>query len=238
MTAKPDTGSALYRGTVYHRRRAERSHAFRLRLTMHYIDLAEAEAVIGRRFRRSDYFGDPATPLTVAVREKVLADAGVAVDGSIFLLTQLRGLGVSFNPISFYYCFDRDDRLAAILAEVTNTPWGERHAYVLTPDNAQNFQGSFEKRLHVSPFFGMDQTYEWSATTPTDRLEVRLDNIEHGVRVFEAGISMTRHPFRTRAAIGSGLRTLALIYGHAVALRLKGVRPVPHPGARTREATR
>ncbi len=232
------THSAIYTGTVFHRRRTARTHAFEYGLTMHYLDLDEAEGLVGRRFRRADYFGDPNVNLADAIRTHVWNEASIYLDGPVRLLTQLRSFGHSFNPVSLYYCFDRDEQLAAIVAEVTNTPWGERHAYVLTPNEAGEFAGSFAKQLHVSPFFGMNQAYDWWATTPLERLQVRFANIEEGERVFDASLVLMRRPFRARAGLGSTLRTLALIYGHAVALRVKGVRFVPHPGAKTREPTR
>ena len=247
--------SAIYTGSVHHRRRGTPSHEFRYPLALHYIDLDEVEDLLGGllvqpgfgvvRFRRSDYFGDPRVPLAIAVREHVYRETGVEVNGPVRLLSQLRSFGHCFNPVSFYFCFDHDDNVAAVVAEVTNTPWGERHAYALTPDLDGKLAGSFPKQLHVSPFFGMNQTYEWRATTPSDSLVVHLDNVEDGVRVFDATLSLTRHPFDAatvrriaRRYPAASLRTLALIYGHAAALRAKGVRPVPHPGVVTRESTR
>ena len=89
------------------------------------------------RFRRSDYLGDPAVPLADAVRALVAERLGSAPQGPIRLLTHLRTFGHCFNPVSFYYCFAADgERLEAIVAEVTNTPWGERHAYVLPRGDA------------------------------------------------------------------------------------------------------
>ena len=134
--------SALYEGCIRHRRFAVRRHEFRYRIAMAYIDLDELPDLLGGRlvrsraglvrFRRSDYLGDPAVPLADAVRAMVAERAGSAPQGPIRLLTHLRTFGHCFNPVSFYYCFAADgERLETIVAEVTNTPWGERHAYVL-----------------------------------------------------------------------------------------------------------
>ena len=117
---------------------------FRYPLFMAYLDLDELPELFDGRllwsarrpavawFRRADYLGAPGTPLDEAVRELVLERTGIGLDGPIRLLTHLRYLGHCFNPVSFYYCYDPPgERVRAVVAHVTNTPWGERHAYVL-----------------------------------------------------------------------------------------------------------
>jgi uncharacterized protein len=139
------TVSAIYEGTVRHRRFAARPHQFSYRLALAYVDLDELPGLLGgrllrrgpgvARFRRRDYLGDARTPLEEAVRDTVAEHAGVRPDGPIRLLANLSTLGHCFNPVSFYYCMDDPaERVEAVVAEVTNTPWGERHAYVLVPD--------------------------------------------------------------------------------------------------------
>jgi DUF1365 family protein len=137
--------SALYTGRLRHRRYEPAPHAFGYRTTLLWLDLAELDVVFrGRwlwsarrpalaRFRRSDYLGgNDGQPLDAAVRERVAAETGRRPTGPIRLLTQLRMLGLAFNPVSFYYCYDAaDTQVEAIVAEITNTPWKERHAYVL-----------------------------------------------------------------------------------------------------------
>jgi uncharacterized protein len=141
--------------------------------------------------------------------------------------------------VSFYYCHDADGELAAMVAEVTNTPWGDRHAYVLPRgEDAAVLHGSFPKMLHVSPFMGMAQRYEWRATAPAETLSVHIENREGDRRAFDATLSLRRRPFtrRTLARVTgrypvATLRLLALIYGHAAGLAVKGVavRPRPRP---------
>jgi uncharacterized protein len=224
------THSALYDGTVRHRRFAVRRHELRHRITMAYVDLDELPRLLGGRllarrpglvrFRRRDYLGDPATPLADAVRALVAERTGAAPDGPIRLLTHLSTLGRCFNPVSFYYCFDRADELRAVVAEVTNTPWGERHAYVLT-GAGRVLRGEHEKAMRVSPFMAMDQRYAVSLGRPGDTLSVHIESTEAGARAFDATLNLRRRPFR--ATLGA-LRVLPLIYGHAVVLRAKGVR--------------
>jgi DUF1365 family protein len=233
--------SCLYEGTLIHRRlRPERE--FRHSVAMAYIDLEELPSLLGgrlqrrgpglMRFRRSDYHGDPRLDLSTAVRDTVERQIGKRPAGPIRLLTTLRSLGLSFNPISVYYCFDdADERLHAVLAEVTNTPWGERSAYVLAGGS-----GQLEKRMHVSPFMPMDQTYSFSAAVPGDRLALTIENRRAGDREFMASLALRRvelTPTSVRRVSArypaAAARTLALIYGHALGLRLAGVRSYPHP---------
>jgi DUF1365 family protein len=243
------THSALYEGTIRHRRFAVRTHEFDYRVAMAYVDLDEVDTLLGGalvrdrpglvRFRRSDYLGDPAVPLADAVRALVAERLGTAPTGPIRLLTHLRSFGHCFNPVSFYYCFaPGGERLEAIVAEVTNTPWGERHAYVLPRGEGDGdvLGGGFDKRLHVSPFMGMDQRYAWRAPAPGPTLSVHIESSEDGRRAFDATLGLRRRPFTRRALAdvtarypAATLRMLALIYGHAVALKLKGVPVQPHP---------
>jgi DUF1365 family protein len=222
------TASALYEGTVRHRRFTVREHAFRHRVRMAYLDLDELPALrLGRRFRRSDHIGDPRRPLSDTVREIAGPDAP---RGPVRLLTHLRTLGHCFNPVCFYYLFEPDgETVGRIVAEVTNTPWGERTAYVLArADRERVLAGGTDKAMRVSPFFGMDQRYVWRATQPGSTLSVHIENVEDGDRVFDATLNLRRAPL-TRWGLarqrGATLRVMALIYGHAALLRLKGVRP-------------
>ncbi len=239
------THSAIYEGAIRHRRFAVRPREFRHNIAMAYVDLEELPRLLGGRlvaarpglvrFRRRDYLGDAGVPLDAAVRALVAERTGRAPAGPIRLLTHLRTFGHCFNPVSFYYCFDEDgERLESVVAEVTNTPWGERHAYVLGGDHG----GGFDKVLHVSPFMGMDQRYEWRAPAPGATLSVHIESSEHGRRVFDATLGLRRTELSSSAVArvtarypAATLRMLALIYGHAVVLKRRGVPVHPHPGA-------
>jgi DUF1365 family protein len=229
------TASALYEGTVSHRRFAVREHALQHRVSMAYLDLGELPRLLdGRlvargpglaRFRRSDHLGDPAESLAGVI-------CGVAgTDGPVRVLTHLRMLGHCFNPVSFFYCFDRDERLEAVVAEVTSTPWHERHAYVLRREaEGRVLGGEMAKRMHVSPFMGMDQRYVWRAAEPKRTLSVHIESREGAERVFDATLNLERVPLTRRTLARSvarypaaTLRVSALIYAHALALKLKGV---------------
>ena len=110
------------------------------------------------------------------------------------VLTQLRQFGISFNPVSFYYCFDPSgERVEAVAAEVTNTPWRERHTYVLERrGEGPVLSERLAKEFHVSPFLGMNGNYEWRVSEPGDALQVHIENHEDGRPVFDATLSLTR----------------------------------------------
>lgn len=186
--------SAIYYGWLRHRRFAPRQHAFRYPLFLLYLDLAELDKVFrGRwlwstrrralaRFDRADHLGDPAMPLDRAVRDLVKSETGHCPSGPIRLLTHLRYFGHCFNPVSFYYCFDAEGvKVECVVAEVNNTPWGERHCYVL--DNAGNTlsaqSGQYQKYqtkkvFHVSPFMPMEMLYRWGFSNPGEKLNVHM----------------------------------------------------------------
>jgi hypothetical protein len=246
----PETVSCLYEGEIRHRRR-DPANEFRHRVTLAYLDLDELPRLLGGRlirpapgllrFRRADYLGDPATALADAVRGRVMELGGERPGGPIRVLTQLRSCGICFNPVSFYYCFDPPgEHLDHVLAEVTNTPWGERRAYLLGDrrTGSRVVRGDFDKQLHVSPFFGMDHRYHARASTPGSTLSVHIENEHRDRTVFDATLRLDRHELTPASAArltvahpAASLRTLALIYGHALGLKLKGARLHPHPAA-------
>jgi DUF1365 family protein len=243
---------------VRHRRSAPRDE-FSFPLFMAYVDIDELPGLFdssvlwsARRpalawFRRADYLGDPATPLRTAVTGVVMQATGIAVDGPIRLLTHLRYLGHCFNPVSFYYCFDAaGERVTAVLAHVTNTPWGERHAYVMAVERRSDrdskgvLHGRFAKALHVSPLMGMQHTYDWRLSEPGERLSVHIESThDGGARAFDATLSLRRREMTPgalrRALVRYPALTMCLtarIYAHALRLRLRGASYHPHPDGR------
>jgi DUF1365 family protein len=202
--------SAIYIGRVRHRRLDTVRHAFSVRLYMLYIDLDELPQLLSKRwwcsarrwaplrFCREDYLGPPALPLADAVREEVNRALGCEVTGPVRMLTNLRCFGYIQNPVTFYFCHDANGRLAGVLAEITNTPWGERHHYVLGADAAGRLRGRFEKAFHVSPFQPMAQQYRWAFSPPGRRLAVHMKNLQHGKVVFDATLGLQRAPLTSR----------------------------------------
>ena len=106
-------------------------------------------------FRERDYLPEytgQGIALADAVRQRVSEALGRPVTGAVRLLTQPRSWGLCFNPVSFFYCFDEQEQLAAVLCEVSNTPWRERYHYVLPANGNRNLRCSVAKTFHVSPF--------------------------------------------------------------------------------------
>ncbi len=136
--------------------------------------------------------------------------------------------------------------MVAVIADVTNTPWGERHSYVMAVNNTTNhgtvtlMQAKFDKQLHVSPLMGMDHTYDWRLTEPAEQLIVHIESDRKQKKVFDATLSLHRReltPHALRAVLIRypliTLRILIRIYAHALRLKLRGARYFPHPDGTT-----
>jgi uncharacterized protein len=239
--------SCLYQGWVRHRRFAPFRHEFRYRLTQPLLDLGELDRVFagsrlwsveGRTpasFQRRDHLGDPAVPLDRAVRDLVAERLGRRPAGPIRLLTHPRYFGYVMNPVSFYYCYDAGSgAVDAIVAEVHNTPWGERHCYVLDARAGARFR--FGKAFHVSPFLPMDLGYDWRLPPPGATLTAHLAVTRAGRPAFDATMVLKRRPI-TPATLRATLvrhplmtgKVIGAIYWQALRLWLRGAPVHDHP---------
>lgn len=239
----PATASAVYEGWVRHRRYAPHPHAFRYRMAMLYLDLAELPDLFAKRwlwsdegrnlaeFRRSDFLGPAGVPLDEAVRLCVAERTGRRPAGPIRLLTHLRYAGHIFNPVSFYYCYDANGRtLQAVVAEITNTPWKERHAYVLLLAESERHgrdihAWTFDKTFHVSPFMPMRRRYDWRFSIPGEVLRVHMNVLAGAQPEFDATLVLHRRPLDSgslaRVLWRFPLMTLQVVFAiHWQALRL------------------
>ena len=244
--------SALYLGTVRHRRFSERAHRFAYPLFQLYADLDELDTLFAgswlasaRRpawawLRRRDHFGDPARPWADEVRALVASRIGWHPEGAVRLLTHPRTLGFRMNPVSFFYLFDARGELGAVVGEVTSTPWDERHLYVVDARAGHRtgfVEARFPKRLHVSPFLPMDLDYRWRLTAPGERLAVHMEDWRGDEKLFDATLRLERREL-TPAALRRALlaypaltaKVFLWIYLQAAWLKLKGVTFHPHPG--------
>ena len=223
----------LYWGTISHQRHTPFKRFFSYPIFMAYIDISSLVSTMKPSllwninkpalvsFKRKDYHGDPDLDLDSAVRKTLHEKTGKVFKGPIRLLTHLRYFGHCFNPVSFYYCFDDlDQKVEAIMAEVTNTPWKERHAYIIEEQTENNTRTGFiaspKKQLHVSPFWGMDHDYEWFFSQPEDSLNVKMKNFKDGEKVFNVSLDLKRRAFSNAGLVKAISRfpfiTLMVVY--------------------------
>jgi DUF1365 family protein len=251
--------SCIYEGWVRHARYAPVRNAFRYSLFFMYLDLAELDTVFrGRWFwsskgfniaylRRQDHFGDPAIPLDAAVRDLVQQKTGKRPDGPIRMLTHLRYFGHNFNPATFYYCFDREDKhVETIIVEIHNTPWGEVFCYVLDKavnmGTVENKRFRFPKAFHVSPFMDMAIDYDWTFIEPEQTVNVHMIDYKRETKIFESDLSLLRKEIKGRTLALMLLKyplitvkVIAGIYWQALKLWVKGATFYTHPQKRNME---
>jgi DUF1365 family protein len=243
--------SALYIGKLRHRRFSPRAHEFTYPVYMAFLDIDRLPELmrISRfasynrwnwtSYDERDHFGDPQIPLRKRLELDALKQGISLPDGQVFLLTHLRYLGYVFNPVSFFYCYDRSGRLAVMLGEVSNT-FGETHNYWLSPENEQPNAAAKRyhtaKCMHVSPFQPMELDYDWIFTAPGEQLVAHMNTLAKGRPNFDATLQLERRPWKSRELLKAlasyplmTLRVIAAIHWQALQLWLKKVPVYTHP---------
>lgn len=253
--------SAIYHGTLRHRRFIPKAHEFTYSSTLFYIDLDELPELFAKvrfwslnkpnlgAFQRKDYLGythntlQETLPLKDAVRAEVTRIMGYCPMGPIRMLTNLRIFGFCFNPVTLYYVFTGDaDKPSLILAQVNNTPWNERHSYVVMCDEETGkAKHVFDKAFHVSPFNPLDMQYHWVSTNPAEHLLVHMENHKQDAAStvmqchMDATLTLTRHPWTAKALQHIlwrqpwlAIKVPIAIYWQALKLIVKGIPFYPH----------
>jgi len=235
--------SAIYSGWVRHRRYSPKRHEFNYKLFLLSLDLDELESGLSfgpwlrvekpaiLSFRHKDYLDGEGKLTKQKVWDKVVSLGGENFAGKVVLLGQLRCFGVYFSPVNFYYCHDKTGEFQYLLAEVSNTPWNERHCYLV--DARQNV--IMDKAFHVSPFMNEDMKYRWRFTPLNQTLYLNIDNMLETEKLFDATFSMQREPLSSKALIKNLLRVPAMtistvlgIHWEAIKLYVKGIPYVPY----------
>ena len=241
---------SIFKGTISHSRKKDAPHSFTYSTTMLFLDLDDIKNAFNQNifwsyekfnlasFHRKDFFGDSKKSLKSEIIKLLAKKLKVEIKGKIFLLTTLRYFGYCFNPVSFYYCYNKNKELVAIVSHITNTPWEERHAYVHDCRKIKNGTKVFEfkKDFHVSPFLPMDLKYNWKFVEPRDFLFISMECFKNQEKYFNATLKMTKKAWSPYAlnrllflSFPMGIKSIISIYWNALILYLKKVRFYPHP---------
>lgn len=237
--------SGIFSGHVLHRRFAPVLHKFKYKMSMFGIDLDEVSQISQRfsifgttkfspiKFNQKDYIINEQGDLKQRIASKVQALGGNWDGSKVYMLIQCRCLGIYFSPVNFFYCYNENDECELMLAEVSNTPWNERHYYLINILKSD----MTKKTFHVSPFMQLDMKYKWRVSTPKDKVVVSIANHFEGETkpTFDAHLALMKQPLSSVNLIKNWIKLplmvfkiLTLIYWQALKLFFKRVPFIPY----------
>jgi hypothetical protein len=242
--------SHLLEGKVRHRRLRPFVYALEHDVWYVALDLSELDLVARRSrlvsrnrrnvlsFRDTDHLPTPATDLQADVLAHLRAEGEDPEAWRITLVTNLRVLGYVFNPASFYLCRDAAGALQVVIVEVHNT-YGERHLYTLRPqDEGDGFVASMDKAFYVSPFIEMEGRYTVTVRDEPTGLRIAINERQDDAPLLSTSVVLRRRPLTDRTLLRMLLRhpfvtqkTIGMIVLHALRLRRRGARFLPHGAA-------
>ena len=247
-------------------------HEFRYRVSWLYLNLDDLPELLRKlwcfsrsrwsvaSFQLDDHLDEEQlrefdNDLPAFLRFQIQSAGATVGDGPICVLTPLRHFGFYFSPLSLFFCWDKaESEVPVVVAEVNNTPWRQKHWYVLgdqnltqspksqVPHQRAALAGSssekyiHEKKFHVSPFMEMEQRYEWTVSKPEDKLKISIQSHDQAGQIFGASLNLDRRPLTNWTFFRMVLRyplaplqILGAIYFEAFRLWRKGLPYHPNP---------
>ena len=240
--------SGIYKGKVGHRRFSPKKHNFSYQYCMFLLDPDELPA-IDRRFKLlgngkfklirlclSDHLSNVTDPneFKQRIKNKVTELGGSWQGDKLLMMTQARFMGIYFSPVNFYFCY-HNDQCRYMLAEVSNTPWQEKHWYLVDLNQSTP---EVDKDFHVSPFMPLEQKYRWRVRLPGDRFMAHIENWQQQ-KTFDATLTLKREELTSKNIAKILLRfpilslsTMFAIYWQAAKMFVKGFQFYPYSKSR------